>query len=298
MDTSVLYNVFPQETFGTLIAVYFYLTGLSAGSFVLSTLAFVFGMEKFKPIGKIGVILATLFLVMAPLALLVHVGQPFKAWHLFVHLNVTSPITWGSFLLTLYPINCVIYGFFMFKGNKSMTRLFGTIGIPLAVFVHGYTGFILALGKARALWNTALMPFLFLISAMVSGIALMILISIVKDRFFSKEKTVNRELVFGLGKLLVAMILIDLFLVLSDVLVLLVSHAEAQEVAHLILTGKFSFYFLVVENIMGKIIPAIILLVPRFRNLATITVASVLVVVGIFFMRYVVVVGGEFLPLV
>jgi len=127
---------------------------------------------------------------------------------------------------------------------------------------------------------------------------LMILISIVKDRFFSKEKTINRELVFGLGQLLVAMILIDLFLVLSDVLVLLVSHAEAQEVAHLILTGKFSFYFLVVENIMGKIIPAIILLVPRFRNLATVTVASVLVVVGIFFMRYVVVVGGEFLPLV
>ncbi len=298
MDISVLYNVSPQETFGTLIAVYFYLTGLSAGSFVLSTLAFVFGMEKFKPIGKIGVILATLFLVMAPLALLVHVGQPFKAWHLFVHLNITSPITWGSFLLTLYPINCVIYGFFMFRGNKPMTRLFGTIGIPLAIFVHGYTGFILALGKARALWNTALMPFLFLISAMVSGIALMILISIVKDRFFSKEKTINRQLVFGLGQLLVAMILIDLFLVLSDVLVLLVSHAEAQEVAHLILTGKFSFYFLVVENIMGKIIPAIILLVPRFRNLATVTVASVLVVVGIFFMRYVVVVGGEFLPLV
>ncbi len=298
MDHSVLYNVFPQETFGALIAIYFYLTGLSAGSFVLSTLAFVFGMEKFKPIGKIGVILATLFLVMAPLALLVHVGQPFKAWHLFVHLNITSPITWGSFLLTLYPVNCIIYGFFMFKGNKPMTRLFGTIGIPLAIFVHGYTGFILALGKARALWNTALMPFLFLISAMVSGIALMILISIVKDRFFSKEKTVNRELVFGLGQLLVAMILIDLFLVLSDVLVLLVSHAEAQEVAHLILTGKFAFYFLVVENLLGKIIPAIVLLVPRFRNLTTITIASVLVVVGIFFMRYVVVVGGEFLPLV
>ncbi len=298
MDFSVLYNVSPQETFGVLIAVYFYLTGLSAGSFVLSTMAFVFGMEKFKPIGKIGAILATLFLVMAPLALLAHVGQPFKVWHLFAHLNPTSPITWGSFLLTLYPINCIIYGYFMFKGNKRLTRLFGTIGIPLAVFVHGYTGFILALGKARALWNTALMPFLFLVSAMVSGIALMILISMIKDRFFSKEKAVNQELVFGLGKMLAAMILIDLFLVMSDVLVLLVSHADAQEAAHLILQGKFSFYFIWIENVMGKIIPAFILLVPRFRNLKTITLASILVVVGIFFMRYVVVLGGEFLPLV
>lgn len=220
MDTSVLYNIFPQEAFGAFIAVYFYLTGLSAGSFVLSTLAFVFGMDKYKPIGKIGVILATMFLVMAPLALIVHVGQPLKSWHLFVYLNVTSPITWGSFLLTLYPINCLIYAWFMFKENLKMTRLFGTIGIPLAIFVHGYTGFILALGKARALWNSALMPFLFLVSAMVSGIALMILISLVKDKFFSKEKVINRDLIFGLGNFLAAMILIDIFLVLSDVLVL------------------------------------------------------------------------------
>ncbi|MBM4333060.1 MAG: oxidoreductase [Deltaproteobacteria bacterium] len=298
MDTSVLYNIFPQEAFGAFIAVYFYLTGLSAGSFVLSTLAFVFGMDKYKPIGKIGVILATLFLVMAPLALIVHVGQPLKSWHLFVYLNVTSPITWGSFLLTLYPINCLIYAWFMFKENQKMTRLFGTIGIPLAIFVHGYTGFILALGKARALWNSALMPFLFLVSAMVSGIALMILISLVKDKFFSKEKVINRDLIFGLGNFLAAMILIDIFLVLSDVLVLLVSHTDAQEVAYLLLYGKFSFHFIWVENILGKVIPAIVLLVPRLRNLTTVTLASILVVIGIFFMRLTVVLGGEFLPLV
>ncbi len=186
----------------------------------------------------------------------------------------------------------------MFRGKQKLTKLFGTIGIPLAIFVHGYTGFILALGKARALWNTALMPFLFLVSAMVSGIALMILISIVRDRFFTKEKVINLDLVYSLGNLLVAMILIDLFLVLSDVLVLLVSHSEAQEVAHLILQGKFSTYFILIENVLGKIIPAIILMVPRFRNLTTVTIASVLVVVGIFFMRYVVVLGGEFIPLV
>ena len=67
--------------------------------------------------------------------------------------------------------------------------------------------------------------------------------------------------------------------------------------AHLLLQGKFSLYFIGVENVMGKILPALLLLVPRFRNLTTVTIASVLVVVGIFFMRYVVVLGGEFLPL-
>ena len=52
MELNVLYNVHHQETFWFLIACYFYLTGLSAGSFIISTLAYVFGMERFKPLGN------------------------------------------------------------------------------------------------------------------------------------------------------------------------------------------------------------------------------------------------------
>ncbi len=297
MDTQVLYNIFHQEAFGFNIAMYFYLTGLSAGSFILSTLAYGFGMNQYKPIGRVGVILATLLLVIAPFFLLIHIGMPLRAWHLFVYLNWSSPITWGSFLLIFYPINCIIYGYFMFKEKMKPTRIFGLIGIPLAIAVHGYTGFILAFGKARALWNTALMPILFLASAIVSGIALMILVVILKDRFFSKEKKIDRSLIMNLGKLLAWMIVFDLFLVGSDLLVLLISHSDAQAAAYVILGGKFSVMFLIIENLLGKIIPFILLAVPKFRTLPTVIAASILVVVGIFFMRYVVVVAGEFIPL-
>ena len=297
MDSQVLYNIVHQGAFGLNIAIYFYLTGLSAGSFILSTLAYGFGMKQFKPIGKVGVVLATLLLIIAPFFLLIHIGMPFRAWHLFIYLNWSSPITWGSFLLILYPINCIVYGYFMFKENLRLTRIFALIGIPLAVSVHGYTGFILAFGKARPLWNTALMPILFLVSAVVSGIALMIIVYIIKSRFFSREKKINRELVFSLGKLLAWVIVFDLFLVGCDLIVLSISHSDAQAVAHLILQGKYSLMFLLIENFLGKIVPFILLIVPRFRSLTTVTVASILVVIGIFFMRYVVVVAGEFLPL-
>ena len=298
MDVQVLYNIVHQEAFGMNIAIYFYLTGLSAGSFILSTLAYGFGMEQYRPLGRVGVILATLLLIIAPLFLLIHIGIPYRAWHLFVYLNFESPITWGSFLLILYPINCIIYGYFMFKENMKLTRIFGLIGIPLAISVHGYTGFILAFGKARALWNTAIMPILFLVSAVVSGIALMILVCVIKDRFFSKQKKINMQLLENLGKLLAWMIVFDLFLVGSDLLVLLISHSDAQDVAHLILAGGFSPLFLGVENLLGKIVPFILLIVPKFRNLTTLIIASLLVVIGIFFMRYIVVVGGEFIPLI
>lgn len=297
MDTQVLYNIIHQDAFGLNIAIYFYLTGLSAGSFILSTLAYGFGLKQYKPLGKTGVVLATIVLIIAPFFLLIHIGMPLRAWHLFVYLNMASPITWGSFLLILYPINCIIYGYFMFRENMKLTRLFGFIGIPLAISVHGYTGFILAFGKARALWNTALMPILFLVSAIVSGIALMILVVIIKDRFFSKEKRIDRELIFSLGKLMAWMIVFDLFLVGSDLIVLSISHADAQAAAHLILGGKFSVLFLMVENLLGKIVPFILMVVPRFRTLPAAIIASVLVVIGIFFMRYVVVVAGEFIPL-
>lgn len=297
MNTQVLYNIFHQEAFGLNIALYIYLTGLSAGSFILSTLAYCFGMNQYKSIGKVGIVLATSLLIIAPLFLLIHIGMPIRSWHLFVYLNMSSPITWGSFLLVLYPINCIIYGFFMFREKVKQTRIFGLIGIPLAISVHGYTGFILAFGKARALWNTALMPILFLASAIVSGIALMILVVIIKDRFFSKDKKIDRELIMNLGKLLAWMIVFDLFLVGSDLLVLSISHSDAQAALHLLLFGKFSLLFVVVENLLGKVVPFILLVVPRFRTLTTVIVASILVVIGIFFMRYVVVAAGEFVPL-
>ncbi|OGP95577.1 MAG: hypothetical protein A2157_16615 [Deltaproteobacteria bacterium RBG_16_47_11] len=147
MDVNIIYNVEHEISLGIPIATYFYLTGLSAGSFIISTFAYGFGMTKFKPLGKIGVIMATLILVIAPMILLIDLEQPLRFWHLIFYLRITSPITWGTFLLTLYPMNCVVYGYFMFKGDMKKTKIFGLIGIPLALMVHGYTGFILALGK-------------------------------------------------------------------------------------------------------------------------------------------------------
>jgi len=295
----LLYDVDHQVTFRWLIALYFYFTGMSAGSFVISTLAYGFGIVKFKPAGKVGVVMATVLLFIAPVMLLFQVGWPVRSiWNHFTYLNFHSPMTYGAFLLMAYPVNSIIYGYFMFKGDMKRTKMFGLIGIPLAITVHGYTGFILAFGKARALWNTALMPFLFLISAIVSGIALMILILLIKDRFFSKARKINTEIIYTLASVLGWMIVFDLALVFCDISTLSISHAEAKEVAHLIFFGQMSPLFLGVENLFGKIIPMIIVLTPKFRNIKTIAIASALVVIGILFMRFVVVYGGQALPLI
>jgi Ni/Fe-hydrogenase subunit HybB-like protein len=298
MDVNVIYNVEHEMPLGIPIATYFYLTGLSAGSFIISTMAYGFGMVRFKPVGKIGVVMATLLLLVAPIILLIDLEQPLRFWHLIFYLRITSPITWGTFLLSLYPLNCMVYGYFMFKGDLKRTKIFGLIGIPLALMVHGYTGFILALGKARVLWNTAIMPPIFLVSAMVSGLALMILVVVVKDFVLQRKKEPDRPLIYALGKFMVASILLDLILIGIDLAVLLTSTTEAYMAAHMLLAGEFSFLFLGVEIVLGAVLPLILLLFPFTKRwIPAYVLASVLVMVGIFAMRCIMVIGGLSVPL-
>jgi formate-dependent nitrite reductase membrane component NrfD len=303
VDIQVLYNTHHEIPLGVLLAIYFYLTGLSAGSFVVSVIAVIGGKAEYKPIGRIGAVVAPIALLIAPLCLMLDLEQPFRFWHLYFYLNPQSPITYGSFLLTIYPINGIIYAWFLFKGNQKWSRLLGIIGIPLAICTHGYTGFILALGKGRALWSTALMPTLFIVSAVVSGLALVIVLAAIRwkvqgDRMPPEDSERDFQLILGLGKFLVGAVCFDLFLVANDILVLITATAEELHVAHLILAGRFAPLFVGVELFLGGIIPLIVLLTPRTgRTLRGVVTAAILTLIGVYAMRVVVVIAGQALPL-
>jgi Ni/Fe-hydrogenase subunit HybB-like protein len=274
---------------------------------VISVIAILGGKVEYKPLGKIGAVVAPLCLVLAPMNLLVEMAQPLRAWHLMTYLpgyvNLKSPITYGVLLLTAYPISALIYGFFVYTENMKMSKIFAIIGIPLAISVHGYTGFIIALGKGRALWNTALMPTLFIVSAMVSGIALMILAAIIRNVYMMKDKSeeevkADRELIYGLGKFLGGVIVFDLFLIFNAVLVLLTSTKESFHAAELLLWGRYSIDFVVIELLLGSLVPLFMVFYPKTgRSFAGLTVASILVMIGIYAMRFSVVIGGQSVPL-
>lgn len=282
-------------TWSWLVAAYFYFTGLSAGSFVLSTLAYVFGMQKFKKLGKISLVLAFTLLVIAPIFLIAELEQPHRFWYLLFAFNPLSAMSWGTLLLIVYPLNCLIYGYFMWTEDMKLTKVFGAIGIPLAISVHGYTGFILGLVEARALWHTALMPTLFLVSAIVSGIALLILVLSAMNLFLPTEQRYEDQLIFDMGKMLIWLIALDLFLIFTDLLTM----AAGSDIVYahfLMLTqGSFSLVFLGVELGLGALVPLVLLMTRR--TVASYTLASVLVMIGIYAMRYVVVIGGLALPL-
>ncbi len=295
MDASVLYNVPHEVPWKIYIPFYFYFTGLSAGSFILSTLSTVFRIKRFKPMALPAAIISFLLLLLAPMCLILDLHQPLRFWHTLVpeYFNNTSALSYGSWLLTAYPIANLIYIYFIFVKNDRVTRALGMFTVPLAIFVHAYTGFAFALVRARAWWHSALMPGYFLTSALLSGIALLVVVAMVMDHY-RKEK-LDPELFESLRVMMIGIILIDLFWMGSFWLTLLVSNADGYASIMFALHDRL---YVGGELFFGMLVPLALLIIPwTARDRVFLCLASILIICGVFLMRYSVVFIGYDIPL-
>ncbi|MEJ2719110.1 MAG: polysulfide reductase NrfD [Deltaproteobacteria bacterium] len=295
MEAAVLYNVPHQIPWKVYIPLYFYFTGLSAGSFILSTLSTVFGIKRFKPMALPAAVISFLLLLLAPACLILDLHQPLRFWHTLVpsYFNNTSALSYGSWLLTAYPIANLIYIYFIYVNNDRITRILGMITVPLAIFVHAYTGFAFALVRARAWWHSALMPGYFLTSALLSGIALLAIVALLMDRY--REDKLDPELFKSLRIMMIAILLVDLFWNGSFWLTLLVSNADGY------VSIIYAFHeklYVWGELVAGMLVPLAILVIPwTRRHRAWLYLASALIIGGVFLMRYSVVFIGFDIPL-
>jgi Ni/Fe-hydrogenase subunit HybB-like protein len=295
MEAAVLYNVPHEVPWKIYIPLYFYFTGLSAGSFILSTLSTVFGMKRFKPMALPAAIISFILLLLAPACLILDLHQPTRFWHTLVpeYFNRTSALSYGSWLLTLYPIANLVYIYFIFVKNDKVTKILGTITVPLAIFVHAYTGFAFALVRARAWWHSALMPGYFLTSALLSGIALLVVVAMVLDRY-RKEK-LDPDLFSTMRLMMIGILLTDLFWNGCFWLTLLVSNADGYASIVYALHEKLYVWG---ELFAGMLVPLAILVLPQTRNdRIWLCLASLLIIGGVFLMRYSVVFIGFDIPL-
>ncbi|MCX5861348.1 MAG: polysulfide reductase NrfD [Deltaproteobacteria bacterium] len=295
MEAAVLYNVPHEIPWKVYIPLYFYFTGLSAGSFILSTLSTVFGIKRFKQMALPAAIISFALLLVAPACLILDLHQPLRFWHTLVpeYFNKTSALSYGSWLLSAYPIANLIYIYFIYVHNDRITKILGTFTVPLAIFVHAYTGFAFALVRARAWWHSALMPGYFLTSALLSGIALLLVVALIMDRY-RKEK-LDSELYTSLRLMMIGILLVDLFWSGSFWLTLLVSTADGYASIMLAFHEKFYIWG---EYVSGMLIPLALLTLPWTREKKSwLCIASLLIICGVFLMRYSVVFIGFDIPL-
>lgn len=204
--------VFPNDLhvhWSMMIVLYPYITGLVDGAFIIAALYYLFEVKSLKPVARFSLLFALAFLCVATLPLLLHLGRPERNFNMLLTPSPSSAMAGFGYIYAVSMGVLVFIVLFVFRkdmverGNESkgMSKLFyrtltfGSddisedaqrldqkiirflvgIGIPVAVVLHGYVGFIFGGVKANPTWSTPLMPVIFLFSACVSGISAIIL---------------------------------------------------------------------------------------------------------------------------
>jgi len=308
-----VYNASRWMPWGILISTYVFFAVSASGMCLISSLGHVFRIERFEPLGRRAVFFAMISLVAGFWAL---AGDLERPWRLAIWAVVTpgfsSAIWWMGVLYGLYLVVLIVEFFYLsraemvrrspassnpsatasldaarqrLKRYKSFAWYAGIGGFALAIFAPGTLGAVFGVVRAADLWHGPLMPVYFVVSALVSGTALLTLAIVLTYRLGRKEMGSVKGLVQSLGKLLLAFLAV--FLVFTAWRILSTGNAAD------FLLGRLGGNFWVFEIFMGILVPMVILLIPKTRTMLGIGLASFMVMVGMFLARYDFVVAGQ-----
>ena len=327
--------IYPNEIeihWSILIVVYPYVTGLVAGAFILASLVKIFNVKALQPTYRLSLLTALAFLLVAPLPLLLHLGRPERFYEILLTPNVTSAMAMFGFVYAWYLMGVLLLEIW-FEYRRDLVVLAGqgrglvrqihralslystdvseaalafdrkairaitVIGIPSAFLLHGYVGFIFGSVKANPWWSSVLMPIVFLMSAIVSGIAMVIFLYMVLTAL--RKEPIDMLCLDTVTSYLFYAVIVDFSLEALDFIHRLYESEESVGILAKLITDKLFMSLLVLQILLGMFIPLGILVLAKarqfnedMRKLLYFT-AVILIQLGIFATRWNVVIGGQ-----
>lgn len=323
-----------QSAWGVLVVNYLFLAGVSAGAFAISSFATYIGGPHFRRVARIGALIAP-WPVMAGVGLLIFdLGRPLAFWHLFVTVQLTSPMSIGSWLLTGFVLLSLVYAALWLPtpfdrllrvptrldsvlrwsqckplSAQAVQRgraLVAALGFPLSLGIGIYTGILLGAIPSRPLWNTPMLAQLFLFSAMSTGTATVLLITALLGTRQATGFEEERRLLVSADLVL---IVLEIFMLIPFLLHHALSTWSSATSIELILGGDYTLWFWVGVILLGILLPLMIEAYELFpvvlkqgatrHSLALSATSGALVLVGGFLLRFVFVSAGQvshFLP--
>jgi Ni/Fe-hydrogenase subunit HybB-like protein len=191
--------------------------------------------------------------------------------------------------------------------DKKAIKIMAAIGIPVAGFLHGYAGFIFGSVKANALWMSPLMPVIFIMSAVVSGIALCMLTYIIIMEWKKLQATLAKgrgdesvtvirgaeiEVISSTARYLMMFLVAAISLEMLDLIFRGYTAMKSWDILRSVMFHEDFVKIFVMQYGLGNALPFIMLILPGLTIRRT-AVALVLVLFGVFMMRWNVVVGGQ-----
>ncbi len=327
--------MYPNEVelqWSVLIVLYPYLTGLVAGAFILASLERVFRVEAVKPTYRLALLTALAFLIVAPMPLQLHLGHPERSLEMYLTPHRSSAMAMFGFVYLWYLMAVLLLEIWLdyrrdivllaqssrgwkrvlyraltlgsmnisegaLKVDDRVGLIVTLVGIPSAFLLHGYVGFIFGSVKANPWWSTPLMPVVFLFSAMVSGIALVLLMYMVTSGL--RRRAIDMHCLDTVAKYLFYAFLIDFTLEMLDLIHRIYEADESFRSLDFLMRSKLFLSQIVVQIFMGTVTPLVLLglaqvvRIPERTRKRIYGLASVLTLIGIFAMRWNVVIGGQ-----
>lgn len=332
---SVQGYIYPDELelqWSILIVLYPFITGLVAGAFILASLERVFNVEAVKPTYRLALLTALAFMIVAPLPLQLHLGHPERSFEMYLTPHTTSAMAMFGFVYLWYLMAVLVLEIWLdFRKDIVLTARASTglkrtfyralalgsdniserslqiddkvgkfitiVGIPSAFLLHGYVGFIFGSVKANPWWSSPLMPVVFIFSAMVSGIALVMLMY----QFVSwyRRTPVDMACLDTVARYLLYAFIIDFSLEMLDLIHRIYEADESFKTLDFMVHTRLYFSQIILQIILGTLVPIGLLAMLQLVKVSDrarrgfYAVAGLLTLVGIFAMRWNVVIGGQ-----
>jgi predicted membrane protein len=327
--------MYPNEVelqWTVLIVLYPFITGLVAGAFILASLERVFNVEAVKPTYRLALLTALAFLLVAPLPLQLHLGHPERSLEMYLTPHTSSAMAMFGFVYLWYLTVVLLLEIWldyrreivlMARSSRGLKRflyrclslgvdnisarslaiddrlgkIVTVIGIPSAFLLHGYVGFIFGSIKANPWWSTPLMPIVFLFSAIVSGIAVVLLMYMALAGRTDRQRSMR--CVDTMARFLMYAFIVDFSLEMLDLIHRIYEADESFQTLDFMVHTRLYTSQLVLQIGLGTLVPIGLLVFTQFARLReaarriVYAIAGVLTLVGIFAMRWNVVIGGQ-----
>jgi formate-dependent nitrite reductase membrane component NrfD len=278
-----------------LIDVYFFLGGLAGGAFVIATAALLINARKYADVTRVGYYLALLALIPCPLILIVDLGVPSRFLNMVLAFNPLSPMSMGAWALLGFSATAFLAALFTFLEDTAPGRdlsgpklVVGVIGGFFGFFLAAYPGVLLG-ATSRPLWiNGHLLGALFLaVGASTGAAAIALILALLRQR--------GSDAIARLGTATVLALLIQLLSLIGFVWAVQASGAPMSlKALALITSGQYAGLFWGGAVVVGSLVPLVLGVMAIRRPSAGLTaVASVLVLVGGFLVKTVIMAAGQ-----
>ena len=290
---------------GQYILFFMFFVGLSAGGLIVASAGRLFGVMAFKPITRLAVLEATIAVILAATFILPDLGRPERILNILLYFNPTSPMIWDIAIVFVYMAMSAFYVWLYARADlsrqgsklalgtgtseRTMAReervktAMAWVALPAAIMLHSITAWIFGLQISRGFWYSSIMAPMFIASALVSGLGLVIILALILRRLGRLQ--FPDDLIAMLGGLLGAFVAVEAFLLLAEYLTALYPGAPEGDAAARMLSGQYLPLFLF-EVVVGLLVPFLILSQRRLRsNPVWVGVAAAIGIVGIFVHR-------------